>query len=88
MNHRKGTCIIMIVAIVLMMMGCANGHGTKHVPQPTDIIYTQKVAMSIYGYQPVWALQIIDSAVIKGNLSEVRADVNRARIYSQSLMAE
>ena len=42
--------------------------------------------MAIYGYQPERALQIIDSAVIVGNLSEVRAEVERARIYSMTQM--
>ena len=54
--------------------------------QPTDTTYTQKAAMAVYGYQPERALQIIDSAVIVGNLSEVRADVERARIYSMTQM--
>ena len=43
-------------------------------------------AMAVYGYQPERALQIIDSAVVVGNLSEVRADVERARIYSMTQM--
>ncbi|MBQ8453852.1 MAG: hypothetical protein IJ537_00700, partial [Bacteroidaceae bacterium] len=54
--------------------------------QPTDTTYTQKAAMAVYGYQPERALQIIDSAVIVGNLSEVRAEVERARIYSKTQM--
>lgn len=41
---------------------------------PTDTAYTQQAAMAVYGYQPVRALRIIDSAVIVGNFSEVRAD--------------
>lgn len=44
--------------------------------------------MSIYAYQPVRALQILDSAVIEGNLCEWRADICRARIYSMSLMKD
>ena len=57
--------------------------------QSSDVTaYTQKAAMAVYGYQPERALQIIDSAVIVGNLSEVWADVNRVRILSQSQMKE
>ena len=41
---------------------------------PTDTGYTQQAAMAVYGYQPERALRIIDSAVIVGNFSEVRAD--------------
>ena len=76
-----------------MITGCTekNSQHTKESgrkPSPSDTLYTQQRAMAVYGYQPVRALQIIDSAVIVGNLSEVWADVNRVRIYSQSLMAE
>ena len=44
--------------------------------------------MSIYGYQPVQALEIIDSALIVGNISELQADQCRARIYSMSQMTD
>ena len=44
--------------------------------------------MNIYGYQPIRALQIIDSAIIVGNISEPQASLCRARIYSMSLMHE
>ncbi|MBQ8712631.1 MAG: hypothetical protein IJ551_07425 [Prevotella sp.] len=55
-------------------------------PQPGDTIYTQQAAMAVYGYDPVRALQIVDSAAIVGNLSAVRADVERVRIYSMTQM--
>ena len=42
--------------------------------------------MIIYAYQPVRALQIIDSAVNLGNLSQWQADMCRARIYSSTLI--
>ena len=78
-----------IIAAVLMM-GCTsrNRGDIKTTSLPQDTVYTQQAAMAVYGYQPERALQIIDSAVIVGNLSEVWADVNRARIYSQSQMKE
>lgn len=44
--------------------------------------------MSIYGYQPERALQIVDSGVIVGNMTELQADQCRARIYCMSLMKE
>ena len=40
--------------------------------------------MMVYDYDPVRALQIIDSAVIVKNLSKWQSDKNRARIYSQT----
>ena len=51
-------------------------------------VYTQQAAMMVYDYDPVRALQIIDSAVIVGNMSDWQADKNRARIYSQTRLRE
>ena len=78
-----------IIAAILMT-GCTgkNSGGTESVAQPSDTVYTSKRAMDIYDYQPERALQIIDSAVIVGNLSEVRADFLRSRIYSWSIMGQ
>ena len=54
--------------------------------QSTDTLYTRQMAMSIYAYQPLQALQIVDSAVILGSMSEVQAEQCRARIYSHTQM--
>ena len=82
--------LILYVAVLTLTVGCTSSDKPvrNRQPQPTDTVYTQQAAISIYGYKPERALQIIDSAVIVGNLSEVWGDVNRARIYSQSQMAE
>lgn len=68
------------------MVGCMSSdkRTENRQSQPSDTVYTQKAAMTVYAYQPERALQIIDSAVIVGNLSEVRADVERTRIYSMT----
>lgn len=89
-NMKKTLHLILLVAVLALTVGCTSSDkpAENRQPQPTDTVYTQQAAMSIYGYQPKRALQIIDSAVIVGNLSEVWGDVNRARIYSQSQMAE
>lgn len=80
--------IICLLAL-LVNAGCTgkdNGLDQKTAYlQATDTIYTQKAALSIYGTQPERALLIIDSAVIVGNLTEVKADFLRAKIYSHSL---
>lgn len=79
----------LIIGAMMMMVGCTDStknQKTTHVPQPTDTLYTQQAAMSIYAYQPEKALRIVDSAVIVGNMSEWRADLNRARIYSSTQM--
>ena len=88
MNKTKKAIFIIIAALTIGCTGkdplpSGKSRGASH-----DTIYTQPAAMSIYGYQPIRALQIIDSAVIVGNISEVRANICRARIYSSSLMKE
>ena len=81
---------MMIVAAVTA--GCTKTnkgqHTTVHDGQPKDTVYTIKAAMGIYGYLPERALQIVDSALIVGNMTELQADQCRARIYCMSLMKE
>ena len=83
--------IVFIAIAALLMVGCT-GKGkdtaSSREPQASDTLYTWRAAMQVYGYQPERALQIIDSAVIVGNMSEVWADVNRARVYSMTQMNE
>ena len=73
---------------VLVIVGCTDNGVTTHVSQPSDTLYTLQKAMDVYDYQPERALQIVDSAVIVGNVSEVWADGLRARIYSWTLMGQ
>lgn len=75
---------------MLAIVGCTgrNDGKTKSAAQQKDTVYTKSAAMNIYGYQPIRALQIIDSAVIVGNISDVQGEQCRARIYSMSLMHE
>ena len=87
-NRNYRNIVSLILFAVLALMGCTGNGGSQHEQQPTNTTYTQRAAMMVYDYDPVRALQIVDSAVIVGNLSEVWADVNRARIYSQSQMSE
>ena len=46
------------------------GKGIGFHSKKADTIYTQQAAMNIYAYQPERALQIIDSAVIVGNITQ------------------
>ena len=48
-----------------------------------DTLYTESRAMDIYISDPDGALNIIDSAVVVGNLSDRRADYLRACVYFQ-----
>ena len=82
---------ILYITVLILTLGCTGGWkdtGNSREPQASDTLYTWRAAMQVYGYQPERALQIIDSAVIVGNMSEVWADVNRARVYSMTQMNE
>ena len=79
---------LFVATIITLMTGCTRRVETDQAQQPQDTIYTQQAAMKVYDYDPVRALGIIDSAVIVGNLSQVWADVLRARIYSWTLMGQ
>lgn len=84
---KKAVYLIIILA-VSVLSGCTSGGDSKVVTREGDSFYTLQAAINIYAYQPVRALQIIDSAVNVGNLSPWRADMCRARIYSMSLMKD
>ena len=84
--------LLAVVATILVVAGCTgkNTQVTKRSdrkPSPSDTTYTKQAAMMVYDYDPVRALQIIDSAVIVGNLSDFRADKTRAQIYSRTGIA-
>ena len=87
-HHWIRRYVYLVVATIMMVVGCTVNGGTQQVQHPQDTTYTQKAAMKVYDYDPVRALQIIDSAVIVGNLSDWRADMNRARIYSKTRIRE
>ena len=76
---KKITYILIFAFAVVMTARAANAN---------DTIHTLRAAMNIYGYQPEQALQIIDSALIVGNIDEVQAEQCRARIYGMTLMRE
>lgn len=88
---------ILYLFVAALMTGCTGtgedadtgdspSKGRSAFRNGEDTIYTLDAAMNIYGYQPTRALQILDSAVIVGNISKFQADISRARIYSSSLM--
>lgn len=87
---RQFIYLMMIVAAVTA--GCTktdkSQQTTAHDRQPKDTVHTIKAAMGIYGYQPERALQIVDTALIVGNMTELQAEQCRARIYCMSLMKE
>ena len=82
---------ILSIVLTVLMLGCTSngnrsdeGKGEDYAPQPSDTLYTEYAAMHAYATQPERALLIIDSAEIVGNLTEVRADLLRAKVYSRT----
>ena len=89
----KNNFIIVFMLVLFIHAGCTNNgiHSDKsmekkpRVSQLSDTLYTEQTAMSIYALQPERALQIIDSAELLGNLTEVRAEYLRAIVYSRTV---
>ncbi len=85
MKHHVLRYIIMVAAILLASAGCKSGdEDHKRAPQAADSLYTAAYAMTFADTEPERALQLIDSARLVGNLSDVRADIQRARVYGRS----
>ncbi|MBQ8711823.1 MAG: AraC family transcriptional regulator [Prevotella sp.] len=82
--------LILYIAIVTLIIGCTgkNSESSTDNKQLQDTVYTNQKAMDVYDYQPERALQIVDSAVIVGNMSQVWADGLKARIYSWTHMGQ
>lgn len=99
MKSSKIIILTILVSVVTLTVGCTgwgdysskstkDGKGTNRVDRTKDTLHTKQAAMSIYAYQPIKALQILDTAVIVGNIKDFKADVFRAKIYSSTLMKD
>ena len=84
----KGILSLILFAVLALAACTGRNPQTPEKSKPTDTLYTKQKAMDVYDYQPERALQIVDSAVIVGNMSQVWADGLRARIYSWTLMGQ
>lgn len=86
--RQKLHLIILIGLAVFLTTGCKGvGGSSKHVPQATDSLYTEKAALDVYAREPARALGIIDTALMVGNLTDERADLLRATVYSRAYEA-
>ena len=85
----KNTFIIVCLLTLLSLAGCigkgSHSNEKSMTSRPSDTLYTEKAAMSIYATQPERALQIIYSAKIVGNLTDVKAELLRAIVYSRTI---
>ncbi len=69
----------LLTTAVLLLTACSGDssdavRGDLQSPEQQDTVYTEAAAMSIHRNNPERALQIIDSAVIVGNVTQVRAE--------------
>ncbi|MBO7647382.1 MAG: hypothetical protein J6S56_04705 [Bacteroidales bacterium] len=99
--NKRGIIIILTIVVSMLVLSVTcirrtdspsefskGGKSIFHTSQIKDTLHTKQAAMSIYAYQPIQALQIIDTAVLVGNLSEWAADMYRAKIFSSTLMKD
>ena len=74
-----------LLTLAIAVTGCNDRQiGEHHKAQPSDTLYTEQRALSFMAREPERALQIIDSAEIRGNVSHFLADFLRTKVYSQS----
>lgn len=85
MRHLIHLIILTTVTLIAVATGCKAGKQPHREPQSSDTLYTWEAAMRIYDKDPAKAFVILDSAVSVGNLSPVKADIARARIFTSSL---
>ena len=81
---------ILFVGVLAFASCTSNGahsdetKASRRVKQSADTVYTSEAAMDMYATNPERALLIIDSAEIVGNLTDIRAELLRAVVYSRT----
>ena len=80
---------LLALLFTILLAGCTGSVDegkTKGRPaQTTDTFSIEQAVMDAYATQPERALLIIDSAEMVGNLTDVRADLLRAKVYARTL---
>lgn len=81
---KKYLSLILYSVLIIFFVSCS-GEKREHKEQvKNDTIHTRAEALKYMASEPDRALQIIDSAEIVGNLSNWRADMLRAIVYSRT----
>ena len=81
--------LIVIISIALLTLaGCGGHKSVRHVPHLGNTPYQQDSVLVTYATNPVRALQLLDSALLLGNISDYRGQFIRAKIYSKSLIEQ
>jgi len=69
----------------LTTVGCGDGKSVRQLQHLGNTPYQQDSILVTYAANPEWALTLLDSALLLGNISDYRGQVIRAGIYSKSL---
>ena len=80
--------IIIICIALLTLAGCGDNKSVRQVPHLDNTPYQQDSVLVTYATNPVRALNLLDSALLLGNISDYRGQFIRAKIYSKSLMEQ
>ena len=77
--------IICVIFSILALLGCGGGRSVRHVPHLGNTPYQPDSILLAYATNPERALNLLDSALLLGNISDYRGQYIRAKIYSKSL---
>ena len=80
--------IVIIFIALLTLVGCGDSKSVRKVPHLGNTPYQQDTVLVTYATNPVRALQLLDSALLLGNISDYRGQFIRAKIYSKSLVEQ
>ena len=80
---------LFLLCVALFVFGsCGGDRSVKLLPHLDDTPYQQDSILVTYAVNPDWALTLLDSALLLGNVSDYRGQFIRARIYSMSLVEQ
>ena len=80
--------IVIIFIALLTLAGCGGNKSVRHVPHLGNTPYQQDSVLVTYATNSKRALQLLDSALLLGNISDYRGQFIRAKIYSKSLVEQ
>ena len=80
--------IVIIFIALLTFASCGDHKSVRQLPHLGNTPYQQDSVLVTYATNPVRALQLLDSALLLGNISDYRGQFIRARIYSKSFIEQ
>ena len=76
---------IIMICSILVLTGCRGGKSVRQVPHLGNTPYQPDSILVTYATDPERALNLLDSALLLGNINDYRGQYIRAKIYSKSL---